>query len=133
MSMKELLFVMIKPGGVRRNLVGEIISRFEKKGFELVDMKFLPKPNTELVKCHYEEHASKGFFKDLVDNITEGPVIAIKFSGNVQVARKIVGKTLPWEAEQGTIRGDLACCLRDNLVHCSDSIESSKREIGLWF
>ena len=80
-----------------------------------------------------EKENSKSFFKDLVNFTISGPVVAMILNGDVQVARKLVGQTLPWKAEEGTIRGDFACCMRENLVHCSDSIESSKREIGSWF
>lgn len=132
MSEKQKLFVMIKPDGVRRNLVGEIISRFEKKGFNLVEMKLIY-PDRILVENHYEEHKNRGFFKDLVNFTTSGPVIAMVWNGDIQVARKLTGTTIPWEANPGTIRGDMACCMRENLVHCSDSLESSKREINLWF
>lgn len=132
MSEKQKLFVMIKPDGVRRGLIGELISRFEKKGFAIEEMKMMT-PSKELVEQHYEEHSSKGFFKDLVNFTISGPVVAMILNGDVQVARKLVGQTLPWKADECTIRGDLACCMRENLVHCSDSVESSKREIGLWF
>lgn len=125
-------FVMIKPDGVKRGLVGEIISRFEKRGFILHDMKmFIPTP--ELVKEHYEEHEGKAFFQNLIDFTTSGPVVPLVFEGNIQVARNIIGATVPWEAKEGTIRGDFACSMPSNLVHCSDSIESAHREIELWF
>ena len=123
---------MIKPDGVKRGLIGEVISRFEKKGFNIEEMKMLI-PSKELIEKHYEEHSSKSFFKDLVNFTISGPVVAMILNGDVQVARKLVGQTLPWKADEGTIRGDFACCMRENLVHCSDSIESSKREIGTWF
>ena len=132
MSEKQKLFVMIKPDGVKRGLIGEIISRFEKKGFNLEAMKMVV-PSCKLVEGHYEEHSKKGFFDDLVKFTTSGPVVAMIWNGDVQVARKLVGSTLPWKADVGTIRGDMACCMRENLVHCSDSVESSKREITLWF
>ena len=132
MSIRENLFVLIKPDGVRRGLVGKIISRFEKKGFHLLEMKMLI-PEREVVEKHYEEHNSKYFFEDLVNFTLSGPVIAMVLSGNIQIARKMTGENIPWKCEVGTIRGDFSCCLRENVIHCSDSQESAKREIGLWF
>lgn len=132
MAAKQLLFVMIKPDGVKRKLVGEIISRFERKGFDLLLIE-VRNPVREMIEEHYKEHRHKGFFEKLVNFTLSGPVIMMVWNGDVQVARNIVGATVPWEAEKGTIRGDLACSMDENLIHCSDSIESSKREIGLWF
>jgi len=123
---------MIKPDGVKRGLVGEIISRFEKKGFELMGMRMMT-PNRQIIESHYAEHADKGFYDNLVDFTTSGAVVPMMWRGNIQVARQIIGATVPWEAKTGTIRGDFACTLPANLVHCSDSIESAKRELELWF
>ena len=126
-------FVMIKPDGVKRGLVGEIISRFEKKGFELVDMRFMV-PDIEIVKRHYAEQSVMTFFKKLVKFTCSGKVVLMKWNGNIQVAREhIVGDTIPWKAVKGTIRGDFTCSMPENLIHCSDSPESAIREIGLWF
>jgi nucleoside-diphosphate kinase len=127
----EQLFVMIKPDGVKRGLVGEIISRFEKKGFQIAYMRKII-PGTETVISHYEEHKDKPFYNGLVGYISGSPVVAIIMYGNVKVARKITGATLPWEAEVGSIRGDYACITGQNLVHCSDSVESAEREVKLW-
>lgn len=126
------LFVMIKPDGVRRHLVGEIISRFERKGFTISNMRMI-QPSRELVEEHYQEHKGKVFFNKLVDFTTSGKVVAMTMEGNIEVARAIIGTTTPWEAERGTIRGDLASSIRENLVHCSDSSMSAKREISIWF
>jgi nucleoside-diphosphate kinase len=126
------LFVMIKPDGVRRRLIGEIISRFERKGFVIKEMKMML-PSKDLVEEHYQEHKGKVFFDKLVDFTTSGEVVAMTMIGNIEVARAVVGATTPWEAERGTIRGDLASSIRENLVHCSDSQISAKREIGIWF
>ena len=123
---------MIKPDGVRRGLIGDIISRFEMKGFNLEAIKMFT-PGTQLIQEHYEEHVEKGFFEDLVEFTISGPVVAMIWNGDVQVARNLVGDIVPWKAGNGTIRGDMACCMKENLIHCSDSIESSKREIALWF
>lgn len=132
MASKQCLFVMVKPDGVRRGLVGKIIARFEKKGFEIMAMKKM-KPSLPLVQEHYREHHGKVFYEPLVNFISSGSVVAMVLNGNVQVARKITGLTIPWDAEKGTIRGDYSCSLNENLVHCSDSAESAKREVELWF
>ena len=124
--------VMIKPDGVQRGLVGEIISRFEKRGFTLHNMKMVI-PSKEIVEDHYEEHEGKAFFDKLVKFTCSGAVVPMIWEGNIQVARNIVGATVPWEAVKGTIRGDYACSIRSNLVHCSDTVESAQREISLWF
>lgn len=125
-------FVMIKPDGVKRGLVGEIISRFERKGFELMGMN-MKTPTRSIIEQHYVEHAGKGFYNNLVEFTTSGMVVPMMWRGNIQVARQIVGATVPWDAQGGTIRGDYACTLPENLVHCSDSLESAKRELELWF
>jgi len=133
MAAKQNVFVMVKPDGVARKLTGEIISRFEKKGFDVVMMRLINHPDRSLVEEHYAEHKGKNFYEGLVEFISNGPVVAMMLLGNVQVARKITGVTLPWEASPGTIRGDYACVLNENLVHCSDSVESANRECKLWF
>ncbi len=125
-------FVMIKPDGVKRGLTGKIISRFETQGFILCNMKMVF-PTESTVKTHYEEHTEKVFFDKLVKFTCSGAVIPMIWEGNIRVARHIVGDTVPWKASRGTIRGDFACSMTENLVHCSDSVESAKREISLWF
>lgn len=125
-------FMMIKPDGVNRGLVGKILKRFEERGFHILQMKMC-KPSAELVHSHYAEHQNKTFFDELVNFTTSGKVVAMIINGNIDVARKIVGNTRPWDAKTGTIRGDYSCSLPQNLIHCSDSIESAKREIELWF
>src|SRR5690625_5533339 len=104
----EKTFVMVKPDGVQRNLIGEVVHRFEKKGFKLVGAKFMV-ISDELAEKHYGEHKGKPFFSNLVDFITSGPVFAMVWEGNevIKTARKIIGSTNPLEAENGTIRGDL--------------------------
>lgn len=130
----ERTFVMIKPDGVQRCLVGEIISRLEKKGLKIVAMKML-KVDVEMAKKHYEEHVNKPFFKNLIEYITSGPVVAMVVEGKnaVDVVRKIVGLTNPVEALPGTLRGDLCMDIGRNVIHASDSPESAKREISLFF
>jgi nucleoside-diphosphate kinase len=101
-------------------------------GFTIENMVMLVPPKY-LVEKHYQEHKGKVFFDKLVDFTTSGEVVAMVMVGNIEVARAVVGTTTPWEAERGTIRGDLASSIRENLVHCSDSPMSAKREIGIWF
>ena len=130
----ERTFVMVKPDGVQRNLIGEIVSRFEKKGFKLVGAKLML-IDEELAGKHYQEHKDKPFFKELVNFITSGPIFAMVWEGKnvVSVARNMMGKTNPAEATFGTIRGDFGLSVGMNLIHGSDSLESSEREINLFF
>lgn len=130
----ERTYVMVKPDGVQRNLVGEIISRFEKKGFQLVGLKLMQIP-PELAARHYGEHEGKPFYGELIDFITSGPVVAMVWQGlnAVSVIRTMMGKTNPAEAAPGTIRGDFAVFMGNNVVHGSDSPESAEREINLFF
>lgn len=127
-------FVMLKPDAVQRNLIGEIICRFEKKGLKLVALKML-QISRELAERHYAEHKGKPFFEDLVGFITSGPVVAMIWEGKkaVQVVRKMLGNTDPQEAPPGTLRGDYALFTGNNIVHGSDSPESAAREISLFF
>jgi nucleoside-diphosphate kinase len=130
--------VLIKPDGVRRNLVGEIISRCEAKGYKVADLKFV-QPNRELLAKHYAEHAGKPFYEPLMEFMLSGPTVAIRLEGErvIEGFRSLAGVTDPTVAAPGTIRGDLG---RDwgtkviqNLVHGSDSEESAKRELAIWF
>jgi nucleoside-diphosphate kinase len=125
---------MVKPDGVQRGLVGEIISRLERKGLKIVAIKMLKIP-MEMAEKHYEEHKNKPFFSSLISYITSGPVVAMVVEGKnaVKVVRKLVGATNPAEAEPGTIRGDFGLDLGRNVVHASDSITSAEREIRLFF
>ena len=130
----ERTFVMVKPDGVQRGLVGKIITRFEEKGFKLVAAKFL-KIETALAERHYAEHKGKTFFSALVSYITSGPVLAMVWEGPyiIKVVRDMMGKTNPIESPSGTIRGDFGLTLEKNVIHGSDSPESAKREISLFF
>ncbi len=130
----EQTFSMVKPDAVQRNLVGEIIGRFEKKGLKLVALKLL-KISRKMAERHYAEHVGKPFFDDLVAFITSGPVVAMIWEGKnaVQVVRTMMGKTDPQEASPGTIRGDFGLFTGNNIVHGSDSLESASREISLFF
>jgi nucleoside-diphosphate kinase len=130
----ERTFVMIKPDGVQRGLVGEVISRIEKKGLKIVAMKMLW-IEEDLAREHYTEHSEKPFFQALVDYITSGPVVAMVVEGKeaVKVVRTLVGATNPVEALPGTIRGDFGMDIGRNVVHASDSLESAEREISLFF
>ena len=131
--MEETL-VLIKPDGVKRQLCGEILSRYERKGLEIKAMKLLQTPQ-ELAEVHYAEHKDKPFFGELVDFITSGPVLAFILGGQNAVAsvRAINGATNPLDATPGSIRGDYALTLDSNVVHASDSAESAAREMKLWF
>ncbi|BAZ52444.1 nucleoside diphosphate kinase [Nostoc sp. NIES-4103] len=130
----ERTFLAIKPDGVQRGLVGEIISRFETKGFTLVGLKFL-KASRELAEQHYAVHKERPFFGSLVDFITSGPVVAMVWEGDgvIASARKLIGATNPLTAEPGTIRGDLGINIGRNIIHGSDAPETAQYEIGLWF
>jgi nucleoside-diphosphate kinase len=130
----ENTYVMVKPDGVARGLVGEVISRFESKGLGLVQMRMLT-IDAELAGRHYAEHTEKPFFGELVDFITSGPVVAMEWTGEsaISVARTLMGGTNPAEASPGTIRGDLATVITHNIVHGSDSPESAEREIAIFF
>lgn len=130
----ERTFVAVKPDGVQRGLVGEIISRLERKGYKIVAMKMLV-PSEELVSKHYEEHIGKSFFPRLLKYLSSGPVVAMVLEGMniVHGVRHIVGATNPDEADVGTIRADFAQIKQQNVVHASDCIESANREIGIWF
>lgn len=130
----EKTFLMVKPDGVQRNLVGEIVRKFEAKGFKLVGAKLMNVSN-ELAQNHYGEHKEKPFFGELVDFITSGPVFAMVWEGEnvISTARLIMGKTNPQEALPGTIRGDFGLTVGKNVIHGSDSKESAEREINLFF
>lgn len=130
----EKTFLMVKPDGVQRNLIGKIVQRFEEKGFKLVGAKLMAIPD-ELAKKHYGEHLGKPFFGDLVEFITSGPVFAMVWEGEnvIDSARHMIGSTNPQEAANGTIRGDFGMVLHRNIIHGSDSLESATREIDLFF
>jgi nucleoside-diphosphate kinase len=130
----ERTFLAIKPDGVQRGLVGEIIRRFETKGFTLVGLKFL-NVSRELAEQHYGVHKERSFFPSLVNFITSGPVVAMVWEGEgvIASARKVIGATNPLNAEPGTIRGDLGANIGRNIIHGSDAPETAEYEIGLWF
>ncbi|KAJ9680525.1 hypothetical protein PVL29_019757 [Vitis rotundifolia] len=130
----EQTFIMIKPDGVQRNLVGEIIGRFEKKGFSLKGLKLLS-VERGFAEKHYEDLSSKPFFNGLVEYIISGPVVAMIWEGKnvVTTGRKIIGATNPSDSAPGTIRGDFAVDIGRNVIHGSDSVASARKEIALWF
>ncbi len=132
--MSERTLVLIKPDAVRRGLVGEVLSRLERKGLRIEAMQ-LRLIDTELADAHYAEHVSKDFYPPLREFITSGPLVALVLSGDraVDVVRALVGATDGRLAAAGTIRGDLSLSNRENLVHASDTPESAAREIALWF
>ena len=131
--MEETL-VLIKPDGVKRQICGEILTRYERKGLIIKAMKLLQTPK-ELAEEHYAEHKDKPFFGELVDFITSGPVLAFVLAGKnaVTSVRTINGATNPVDATTGSIRGDYALTMDSNVVHASDSVDSAAREIHLWF
>lgn len=131
--MEETL-VLVKGDGVRRRLVGEIIGRIEARGMDLGDIQLMD-VGRELAEEHYAEHREKPFFDELVDFITATPVVAMRVRGDgaIKAMRALMGATNPADAAPGTIRGDLALSMPDNLVHGSDSPESAQRELGLFF
>ncbi len=130
----EQTLVLVKGDGVRRRLIGEIIRRVEAKGLDIETLQLMD-VSRELAEEHYAEHREKPFFEELVEFITSTPVVAMRVSGEgaIKVMRNLMGSTNPAEAAPGTIRGDLALSLPDNLVHGSDSPESAERELGLFF
>ena len=130
----ERTFSMVKPDGVQRGLVGEVVKRYESKGLKIVGMKML-KIAPDLASSHYTEHAGKPFFANLVKFITSGPVVAMVLEGDnaIPTVRALMGRTDPQEAAPGTMRGDLATALSNNVVHGSDSAQSAQREISLFF
>ena len=132
--MTERTFVLVKPDAVRRGLIGEVISRFERKGLA-IDALHLREMDAALADQHYAEHVDKAFYPPLKEFMTGGPLVAMIVSGDeaVSVVRGLVGATDGRRAVAGTIRGDLSLSNRENLVHASDSTESAKREIMLWF
>ena len=130
----ERTLVLIKPDAVRRGLAGEILRRFEQRGLTIEEARLLT-VDRSLAEEHYAEHTEKPFFGELVEFITSGPTMALVLEGEGAIAtvRTTMGATNPADAGPGTIRGDLALSMPDNLVHGSDSPESAAREIGLWF
>jgi len=134
MKERERTFIMVKPDAVQRGLVGNIIQRFEQKGFKLVALKMMQADET-LLKEHYKDLVSKPFFPSLMSYMTSGPVVPMVWEGDGVVAagRVILGATKPSESAPGTVRGDFAIDVGRNVCHGSDAVDTAKREIGLWF
>ncbi len=130
----ESTFVMVKPDGVQRGLIGEVINRFEEKGLLIVSLKML-KISDDTAAEHYAEHEGKDFYQPLLDYITSGPVVVMAVKGDsvVSMVRKIVGATDPKEAVPGTIRGDFGIDISRNIIHAADSESSAERELGIFF
>jgi nucleoside-diphosphate kinase len=130
----ERTLVLVKPDGVKRGLIGEIISRFERKGFNIVDMKML-RMTKELAADHYAEHKGRPYYDRLIEYITSGPVVAMILEGEdaVNIVRMMIGKTSPSESLPGTIRGDFSLNITINVVHASDSLENAEREMKRFF
>ena len=134
MADRERTFVMLKPDAVQRGLIGEIISRIERKGLKIAAMKLI-QVDRGLAERHYDVHREKPFFTELVEFVTSSPVVVMVVEGReaVRVVRRLMGATDPLEAAPGTIRGDLGLDITKNLIHGSDSPETARREIGLFF
>ena len=132
--MVERTFVLLKPDAVQRGLIGEIVSRFERRGLKITAMR-LVRVTRPLAETYYAEHRGKAFFEPLMSYVAAGPVVAMVLEGDgaVTAVRKMMGKTNSAEAEPGTIRGDLALTIGRNVIHGSDSVDSAKREISLFF
>ena len=130
----ERTYIMVKPDGVQRGLVGEIIKRFEQKGYKLVALKMMS-PSKEHLEKHYEDLSSKGFFAGLISYMSSGPVVGMVWEGVnvVKEGRKMLGATKPSESALGTIRGDFCVEVGRNICHGSDAVESAEKEIALWF
>jgi nucleoside-diphosphate kinase len=130
----ERTLILVKPDAFARNLTGEIISRFERKGLRLVALQLMTMTR-ELAAQHYAEHEGKSFYEELVDFITSGPLVAMVLEGEsaIRAARQVIGATNPLEATTGSIRGDFATSVGQNMVHGSDAPESAQREVGLFF
>lgn len=134
MKERERTFLMVKPDGVQRALVGNVVCRLEKKGLKLIAMKMM-QISPELAERHYGEHKGKPFYVGLIEFITSAPVVAMIWEGDdaVEMVRTLIGATDPRKAAPGTIRGDLAVFMGKNIVHGSDSAASAEREMGLFF
>ena len=130
----ETTLVLIKPGGVERNLIGEITRRIEARSLKIVGLKLMH-ASREIVEEHYGEHRGKGFFNDVVNYLQSGPVVAMAVQGTnaVKAIRAMMGATNPVDAAPGTIRGDFALTIDDNLTHSSSDPEAAERELKLWF
>ncbi|KAJ1945370.1 nucleoside diphosphate kinase Ndk1 [Linderina macrospora] len=131
---QERSFIMVKPDGVERGLVGEIVSRFEKRGFKILALQLIH-PSAELLQEHYKDLADKPFFPKLLAYMQSGPVAAfvIQGKGAVKIGRVMLGATNPQDSAPGTIRADFALDIGKNVCHGSDSVESAEREVALWF
>ncbi|MBV8989779.1 MAG: nucleoside-diphosphate kinase [Solirubrobacterales bacterium] len=130
----ERTLILVKPDAFAMNMTGEIIARFERKGLRLEELRLMTM-SRELAERHYAEHVGKPFYEELVQFITSGPLVAMVLAGEqaVQAARQVIGATNPLEASPGSIRGDYAISVGQNMVHGSDSVESAVREVSLFF
>jgi nucleoside-diphosphate kinase len=130
----ETTLVLIKPGGVTRNLIGEITTRIERRNLQVVGLKLIH-ADRETVESHYDEHRERPFFGSVVDYLTSGPIVAIAVRGEnaVKAIRAMMGATNPIDATPGTVRGDFALTIEDNLTHSSSDPEAASRELALWF
>ncbi len=134
MNNMETTYVMVKPDGVQRGLIGEIIGRFERKGLKLVGLKSVV-PSRETAETHYAVHAERPFYPGLINFVTSGPVVCMAWNGKdaISVARTLIGATNGREASPGTIRGDFGMDMGYNMIHGSDAADTAEFELGLWF
>lgn len=132
--MPETTLVLIKPGGVSRNLIGEVLKRIEARGLEVAALKLI-QAERSTVESHYDEHRERPFFGSVCDYLTSGPIVALAVKGEnaVKAIRAMMGATNPIEAAPGTVRGDFALTIEDNLTHSSSDPEAAARELALWF
>lgn len=132
--MSETTLVLVKPGGVQRNLIGEVIRRFEARGLSVAALKLL-NAERKVVEEHYAEHVGKPFYGSVCDSLTSAPIVAMAISGTgaVKAVRSMTGATNPLDAAPGTLRGDLALSIEENLIHASADPEAAARELPLWF
>jgi nucleoside-diphosphate kinase len=130
----ERTLILIKPDGVKRRLIGEVIGRIERRGFDIIAMKMLV-PSVELAEAHYEPHKGKDFFEPLIAFLTSGMVVALVVEGinSIELMRNMIGALNPANAQPGTIRGDFTISQRENIIHGSDKGETAEKEIKLWF
>ncbi|KAB3529262.1 nucleoside-diphosphate kinase [Alkaliphilus serpentinus] len=130
----EKTLILIKPDGVKRGLVGEILQRFERRDVGITNLRLLT-PTIEMIKEHYKEHVGKIFYQELLDYIMEGPIVAFVIEGNnvIKMARTMIGDKDPIKATPGTIRGDYGNSIRRNIIHASDGEASAEREMKIWF
>lgn len=129
----DTFLLLLKPDAVRRRLVGDIVSRFEKRGYTILDVKYIRHASESVLSLHYSDHTTSRYWDTLLQHMTSGPIIVVMLRGDIDVARGMVGNAYPYKALPGTIRGDYSHSITENLVHCSHSSKDAEEEIRLWF